>query len=182
VPLGPQPSAGAGLRGVAKAAGTARRPSSLRQGLPYIGLFVGIWAVIAPYALLGPDLNAEAKTEFVDHVVPGALILILSAVTLVRARSSSAEDGGSFPLLAGFGILLAGLWMTATHLPLVKDAQNDHVATDIAAWHTLPGLVVLVFGGIWAAYAWSAAAEEPVTPAEPAEATKPARKQTGAKR
>src|SRR5688500_12995647 len=162
---------------MAKAAGSAQPPSALRQALPYAGLVIGVWASIAPYALLGPDLNASAKNEFVDHVVPGALILILSVVTLVRARSASAPAGGSFPLLAGFGILLAGLWMTATHLPLVKDAQNDLVATDVTAWHTIAGLVVMVLGGIWAASAWSAAAEEPA-PAEPA----PPAKQNKAKR
>lgn len=152
---------------MAKAAGSAQPPSAVRQALPYAGLVVGVWASIAPYALLGPDLNASAKNEFVDHVVPGALIVILSVVTLVRARSASTPAGGSFPLLAGFGILLAGLWMTATHLPLVKDAQNDLVATDVTAWHTIPGLVVMVLGGIWAATAWSDAAEEPAS-AEPA--------------
>ncbi|MGI8686715.1 MAG: hypothetical protein ACR2MO_16775 [Acidimicrobiales bacterium] len=160
---------------MADAAGTARPPGSLRQSLPYVGLVIGVWAAIAPYALLGPDLNAAAKNEFVDHVVPGALILVLSAVSLVRARSAQPSAGGSFPLLAGFGILLAGLWMTATHLPLVKEAQNDVVATDVTAWHTIPGIVVMILGGIWAASAWSDAAEEPAT-VKPANVTKPAGK------
>lgn len=163
---------------MAKAAGAAQPPGSLRQGLPYAGLAIGVWAAVAPYALLGPDLNASAKNEFVDHVVPGALILILSAVSLVRARSAQAAGGGSFPLLAGFGIVLAGLWMTATHLPLVKDAQNDLVATDVTAWHTLPGLVVMALGAVWAVSSWSDAAEEPAA----TEAAKPAAKKTKAKR
>ena len=131
--------------------------SSFRQALPYVGLAVGLWASIAPYALLGPDLNAAAKNEFVDHVVPGALIIVLSAAMLLRARR--AASGESFPLLAGFGVLLAGLWMTATHLPLVKDARNDIVATDVTAWHTIPGIVVMILGGIWAATFWSEAGE-----------------------
>lgn len=152
---------------MAKAAGAAQPPSSLRQGLPYAGLAIGAWAAVAPYALIGPDLNAAAKTEFVDHAVPGALIIVLSAVALVRARSASAGSGGSFPLLAAFGVLLAGLWMTATHLPLVKEAQDDLVATDVTAWHTIPGLVVMVLGGVWAASSWSDA-EEPTEPARPA--------------
>ena len=137
----------------------ASQPSSLRQGLPYAGLAIGLWASIAPYALLGPDLNAAAKNEFVDHVVPGVLVIGLSAALLVRARRGA--NAGSFPLLAGFGVLLAGLWMTATHLPLVKDAQNDIVATDITAWHTVPGVVVMILGGIWAATFWSDAGTEP---------------------
>lgn len=162
---------------MAKAAGAAQPSGPLRQGLPYAGLVIGVWAAVAPYALLGPDLNAAAKNEFVDHVLPGALILILSAVSVVRTRSLRAAAAGSFPLLAGFGILLAGLWMTATHLPLVKDAQNDLVATDVTAWHTLPGLVVMALGAVWAASSWSDAAEEPA----PARAAKPAAKKIKAK-
>ncbi len=161
---------------MAKTAGAAQPPGPLRRGLPYAGLAVGVWAAVAPYALLGPDLNAAAKNEFVDHVAPGALILILSAVAVVRARSAPAPGGGSF-LLAGFGILLAGLWMTATHLPLVKDARNDLVATDVAAWHTLPGLVVMALGAVWAASSWSDAAEEPT----PAKAAKPGTGTSGTK-
>lgn len=143
---------------MAKAAGAPDRAGSFRSNLPYAGLAIGLWATLAPYVLLGSDLNASAKNEFVDHVVPGILIIALSVAMLVRNRS--ATSGGSFPLLAGFGVLLAGLWMTATHLPLVKDAQNDIVATDIAAWHTVPGLVVLALGAVWAATYWSEAGAE----------------------
>lgn len=157
---------------MAKAQEASRPAGSLRQALPYVGLAVGLWAAIAPYALLGPDLNASAKNEFADHVVPGALIIALSVAMSLRARSPGG-GGGSFPLLAGFGVLLAGLWMTATHLPLVKDARNDIVATDITAWHTLPGVVVLILGGIWAATFWSDAATEPVEPAAKASPAKP---------
>lgn len=131
--------------------------SFLRQALPYVGLGVGLWAAVAPYALLGPDLNAAAKNEFVDHVVPGALVIVLSVAMLLRSKRPA--NGGSFPLLAGFGVLLGGLWMSATHLPLVKDAQNDIVATDVTAWHTIPGIVVMILGGAWAATFWAEAGE-----------------------
>lgn len=143
---------------MAKAQAASRPAGSVRLALPYAGLAVGLWAAIAPYALLGPDLNAAAKNEFVDHVVPGALMIVLSAAMLVRAKRQA--QGGSFPLVAGFAVLLAGLWMTATHLPLVKDARNDVVGTDVTIWHTLPGLVVLVVGALWAASSWSEAGDE----------------------
>lgn len=136
----------------------ASRPSSLKQSLPFVGLAVGVWAMAAPYVLLGPDLNAASKNEFADHVVPGILMLVLSLVMVVRARSGASTAGASFPLIAGFGIVLAGIWMTATHLPLVRDARNDIVDGGVAAWHTLPGLVVLAVGLVWAVTFWSDAA------------------------
>ena len=130
----------------------------MKQSLPFVGLVIGAWASAAPYILLGPDLNASAKNEFADHVVPGALMIVLAVVMLMRARSGTATAGSAFPLLAGFGIILAGIWMTATHLPLVRDARNDIVDGGVAAWHTIPGLVVLVLGVVWAITFWADAA------------------------
>ena len=146
---------------MASGATTPARPGSVRQALPYAGLAIGLWAAVTPYVLLGDDLNAAAKNEFADHVVPGALMIGLSAAQLVRDRKGTT--GGSFPLLAGFGVVLAGLWMTATHLPLVRDAGDGIVGENVAAWHTVPGLVVMVLGVVWAATYWSSA-EEPASP------------------
>ena len=140
---------------MAEAQAPAQQTSPFRQGLPFAGLAIGLWAAIAPYAGLGPELNASARNEFADHVVPGAILIVLSSVTLLRTKRGT--EGGSFPLLSGFAVLLAGLWMTATHVPLVKDARHDIVHTDVAAWHTLPGLVVMILGGLWAATFWSEA-------------------------
>ena len=156
------------------AAGTQELSSSsagaLRAGLPWAGLLVGAWAMVAPYVLLGPDLNAEGSREVVDHVVPGVLLIGLSCVMAVGGRRG--PQGGNFPLLAGFGVLLAGLWMTATHLPLVTDARQGRVSESVAAWHTVPGLVVMVLGAVWAAMYWSAAdqpaAQPPASNADPA--------------
>ena len=132
------------------------RPS-LRQGLPYAGLVVAGWAMLAPYVLLGPDINAAAKNEVADHVVPGVLIVLVSVAMLVRARSRVPESG--FPLVAGLLVALAGVWMAATHLPLVNQARRGEagVTYDVAAWHTIPGVVVLVLGLVWAGAYWSSA-------------------------
>ena len=141
---------------MADAAGNRPPAGSLRTALPYAGLVLGVWALVAPYVLLGPDLNAEGSREFADHVVPGVLVLALSAAMLARNRRGAAA--GSFPLVAGMGVALAGLWMTATHLPLVSDASDGVVSESVAAWHTVPGLVVLALGVVWAGVHWSDAA------------------------
>ena len=138
---------------------TATSAGALRAGLPWAGLLIGAWAMAAPYVLLGPDLNAEGSREVADHVVPGVLMIGLSCVMAVRGRHR--PQAGTFPLLSGFGVLLAGLWMTATHLPLVTDAREGRVSESVAAWHTVPGLVVMVLGAVWAAAYWSTADEQP---------------------
>lgn len=130
--------------------------------MPYVGLGVGVWAALSPYVLLGADLNVQGSKEVADHVIPGVLIIGLSLAVLLRGRDA-APSGGVFPLVAGFGVLLAGLWMTATHLPLVSDARKGFAHDDVAAWHTAPGLVVLALGLLWAALYWSSAGAESTT-------------------
>lgn len=142
-------------RGVAQ-----RRPTA--DVLPWVGVVVGLWAALPPY--VGPELaNLESKVEIVDHVVPALVMLALSAVCIIRARSGRRD--GSLPLVAGMTVALAGLWMAATHLPLVKQAlrADAGVTKAVAAWHTTPGLVVLVLGVVWVAATWSMAAPEPAT-------------------
>jgi hypothetical protein len=145
------------------AGGTHVAPArpSLRQALPWAGLVIAGVAVLPPYTR---DLNTEMRVEVADHVVPGLVMLGVSLTMLVRSRRATTEsEPGMLPLAAGFTILLAGLWMTATHLPLVNQArrsQND-VSWFDATWHTVPGLIVLALGLVWAAAWWSAGAGEP---------------------
>lgn len=131
--------------------------------LPLIGLAVGLWAMVPPY--VGPKLaNLQSRVEIADHIVPGVVLLAVSAVCVIRARRGPVTD--SFPLVAGFTVALAGLWMTATHLPLLKQAQHHEagVRMGTAIWHTTPGVVVLVLGLAWVATTWSTTAEAPPPP------------------
>ncbi|MEO6121695.1 MAG: hypothetical protein ABIW46_04475 [Acidimicrobiales bacterium] len=125
--------------------------------LPIAGLVIGVWALLPPYS--GPEINTATRVEVADHVVPAALLLGISLWALLAARRPSSGSGSAM-LVAGFGVVLAGLWMTATHLPLVAQARRDQVTEAAAAYHTIPGLVVLALGAIWAARHWSAAAPD----------------------
>lgn len=58
-------------------------------------------------------------------------------------------------LLAGMGIVLAGFWMTATHVPLVLQAMDGEVSWGAALYHTAPGLAVMAVGGFWSARFWA---------------------------
>lgn len=136
------------------ATGAGDAGGRLAARLPWVGLAVAVWALLPPYT--GPELNTEQRVEVADHVVPAVLMGALALAALVRGRR-----GGAFPLVAGLGIALAGLWMTATHVPLVNQARSGQVTYGAAAWHTTPGLVVLALGAVWAAVHWSAAAGPP---------------------
>lgn len=128
--------------------------------MPFLGLAVALWALLPPYS--GPELDTEMRVEIADHVVPSVLMIVLSVVALVRSRGSGAEgDNGSFMLLAGLGILLAGFWMVATHVPLVAQARRGDVTNGAAAYHTAPGVAVMLLGLVWAALHWNDSAPDP---------------------
>ncbi len=109
------------------------------------GVLVGAWALLPPYT--GPALNTAARVEFADHVVPGVLVLAISIVSLLMARRDNADR-----LLfgAGLGVVLAGFWMVATHLPLVLQATRQEAPWGATLYHSAPGVAVLVFGVVWA--------------------------------
>ncbi|MDP9387163.1 MAG: hypothetical protein M3Q48_04360 [Actinomycetota bacterium] len=108
------------------------------------------WALLPPYT--GPELATQTRVEVADHVVPALVVLALSLFALARARRPAP---GAFPLLAGLGVLLAGFWMTATHVPLVAQAARGEVAAGAAAYHSVPGVAVVVLGTVWAWAHWS---------------------------
>lgn len=129
------------------------RTGGLQARLPWIGIGISAWAMIPPY--VGPELaNLKSSVEIADHVVPAVVMLVMAVACLALGRRS--DKPSSFPLVSGFTFALAGLWMTATHLPLVQQARRGEAGvTDVAAaWHTTPGIVVLVFGLVWVAGTW----------------------------
>lgn len=120
---------------------------------------MAIWALLPPYS--GPELATEMRVEIADHVVPSILMIVLSVAALARSRGAAAgSTGGSFMLIAGLGILLAGFWMVATHVPLVAQARRGEVTNGVAAYHTAPGVAVMLLGLVWAALHWNDAAPE----------------------
>ena len=128
--------------------------------LPLLGLLVGVWAIIPPYVHAFGKLNVEDRVEFADHVVPGIVVLVVSALGLVLLRSARPSP---LLLFVGGGVIaLAGLWMVATHLPLISQARDEIVPGGAVVWHGLPGLAVSLLGGAWTVRYWeSETAEEP---------------------
>ena len=111
------------------------------------GVLVGMWALLPRYS--GPALELGPRgdqLEFVDHVVPGVAVIVISALAWLLARRFDVA-GVLFP--AGLGIVLAGFWMTATHLPLVLQATRDQAPWGATIYHSTPGLAVVVLGVVW---------------------------------
>lgn len=110
-----------------------------------IGLLIGGWAMLPAYS--GPVLNTADRVEFVDHVVPGIAVLVVTLAGLVVGRR---RETGAVAFLAGLGIVLAGVWMTATHAPLVLQATRQEAPWGATIYHSLPPLAVLGLGIVWA--------------------------------
>ena len=133
--------------------------------LAVAALAVGAWSLLPPY--VGPALATEARVEFADHVVPGITVITVAAASL---GASTRRAAPTLLFLAGLGVILAGFWMTATHVPLVLQATRGEAPWGATAYHSLPGLAVLAVGGLWSARFWS----EDATHEESHQASSPA--------
>lgn len=120
---------------------------------------------------MGPELNTTDRVEIADHVVPGMVVLGIAVASLVmmsRRRGQQRRAHALSLLVCGFVVVLAGLWITATHLPLVAQASRQEVTWGAAIFHTAPGVAVLVLGAAWVAAHWSAAGDAGGGAGEPA--------------
>ena len=57
-------------------------------------------------------------------------------------------------------VLLAGLWMMATHLPLVAEATRGDAPWPATIYHTSAALAVFGLGLLWATVTWSEAGDD----------------------
>jgi hypothetical protein len=99
--------------------------------------------------------------EVADHVIPGIAVLLASLVGIYATRRPQGPGGLRF--MGGLAVLLAGLWMMATHIPLViQTAQGGDDAGTWAAtiYHFSSALAVFGLGLLWATVTWSEAGDE----------------------
>ncbi len=93
------------------------------------------------------------RVEVADHIVPGLVVILVSVAALVMAPPG--RPPGNALLLAGLVVLLAGLWMTATHVPLVLQATRDEAPVGAVVYHSLPSLAVAMLGATWVGTHWT---------------------------
>lgn len=117
---------------------SAPAPLALERAVPGLLLVLGAAAASAPYAsrALGFTIDVSAAVEVLDHVVPGAAVLGLSA------RALWARSGTS--LASALACVLAGFWITMTHVGLLVDPGSADARLAAALIHAVPGLTVLV--------------------------------------
>ena len=100
-----------------------------------------------------PELDTSRAAEIADHVVPGALVLVAAGAVLVAHRR-----GGVSPmafLTAGLAILLAGIWMASTHVPLLFQASRGDAPWGASLYHSASAAIVLAVGVAWTSAAWT---------------------------
>lgn len=124
----------------------------IRRILPFAGLVIALWATLPKYS--GPTLTVKggATTEFVDHIVPGLLVGLMSVLVLLARRRP--QGPGLVPFTAAALTLLAGFWMVATHWQLIRQAINHEAPWDGAIYHTSASLAVFGFGLLWTVTHW----------------------------
>lgn len=112
--------------------------------------FLGAWSIAVPFAAraVGLHLNVARRLEIADHVLPG--IAIACAVTLlILARRGSTPNAWMAPLALGI-VFLGGLWITATHVPLIFQAADGRPGApwDASIFHSLWGPPI-AFVSVW---------------------------------
>ena len=127
-------------------------PARLIPGSALIGVVVGLWAVAPNFT--GPGLVLQdPSVEIIDHVVPGLIVVAASIVALVVAWSARRPRPALF--LSGGVVAAAGLWMVATHVPLLLQAVQGSAPWDATLYHLAPSAAVLWLGVAWTARYWS---------------------------
>ena len=135
--------------------------------LPLIGLPVALWASLPQYS--GPAINTSNTAEIVDHIVPAIFIVLCSLVGIAASRRAAGP--GALRFIAGMGVLLAGLWMVATHFPLVTQTMRggpEAASWEATIYHSASALAVFGLGLLWSTVTWSEAddSSQPATQAK----------------
>jgi len=116
------------------------------------GVLIGSW--VAASIFVGPQLDLgprRTELEFADHVLPGAVVIVicLAVVLALVVGKRFRPAAPSLLFYAGLGISLAGVWTTATHVPLILQAFRDQAPWPAALNYSIPAFLMLLFGIGW---------------------------------
>ena len=134
----------------APVAATPAPGPDLARILPLVGLGVALWASLPKYS--GPALNSSAGAEMASHIIPAVVILLAALVAILAGKRP--QGPGALRLIAGMVVLLAGMWMMATHLPLVAQATRGEAPWAGTVYHTASAVAVLGLGLLWSTVTW----------------------------
>jgi len=107
---------------------------------------LALWATSIPWLAeaLGQELDVATRLEIADHVIPGLLLLAVAGLLAI----GSPPSGSTSWLGAGALVFLSGLWITATHVPLIPGALDGTAPVGAALLHLSAGPPVLA-AGLW---------------------------------
>jgi hypothetical protein len=102
---------------------------------------LGAAAAVVPWVdgVVGLDLDIANDLEIADHAIPGGLVAVLGAVGLAGTSAPAAQGPFGATSLAAAGALLTGVWITATHIPLMIDAIGGSVEAGPVILHSVWG-------------------------------------------
>lgn len=155
-PATPTASKGSAAKKPTAAVAAPAPGPDLAKLMPLVGLGVAVWASLPQYS--GPKLYVEASKEVADHIIPAILVFLACIVGILAGRRP--QGPGALRLIAGMAVLLAGLWMMATHVPLLL--QTIRGGPDAASWpatiyHFASALAVFGLGLLWSTVTWAEA-------------------------
>jgi hypothetical protein len=108
---------------------------------------LGLLATLPPY--LGPPLGLKLgkiahSVEIVDHVIPGVLIFLCAGASWFLLRAGRIKEN-SLGLAGAVAVcMLAGVWQTSSHVPLVLDGGQPQSPWGAVIWHSTLGPIIVV--------------------------------------
>jgi len=128
---------------------------------PALGV-LGAWSAASPFVaeILGLKLDVPARVEIVDHVMPGLAVAACSIAVLAYPRLCRPDAAAALVLSAI--CVLAGLWITVSHVPLLVDAADGAVPAGTAIFHALSGPPLLALALVQFVGAYRASGESEV--------------------
>jgi hypothetical protein len=112
---------------------------------------LGAVSIVPPY--LGPAIGLElgeikSIVEVVDHVIPGAIIFLAAGASFLLLRAGRLRDDSIVLAGAVAVCLLAAVWQTSSHVPLVLDGGQPQAPWGAVILHSTLGPVLAVLS-LW---------------------------------
>ena len=118
---------------------------------------LGVLTVLGPVAILPPYLGPEiglklqgiaSSVEVVDHVIPGILIFLAAGSCFLLVRAGRMAQDSLVLATAVALCMLAGVWQTSSHIPLVLDGGRPESPWDAVILHSTLGPVITLLS-LW---------------------------------
>ena len=106
---------------------------------------LGGLSVLPPY--VGPPLGLELQgidstVEVVDHVIPGVIVFLAAGASFLLLRAGRVRKD-SLALASALAVcMLAGVWETSSHVPLVLDGGRPEAPWGAVIFHSTLGPIV----------------------------------------